>query len=483
MTGLSAVLARGAPVARAAPHGRVLLDATGWTALADALAAEDSTELLALWPGQRSVHAALLEPGGRLLVASGPAAPGYAALSPARPGAALFERAARDLGGIEAIGAADDRPWLDHAEETAWRPAGGKGLHRMLLGPVHGTVAEAGQFRVTLRGETVVRLEMRLGFTHKGTLSLMRGKPPWAAARFAARLSGDTTVAHSLAFALAAEAAAGIPAPPRAEALRAVMLEWERAASHLRGWGEIAEAAGLPAIAAETGRLREALLRAAEAAFGHRLMMDRAVPGGIAADPTPDGLAALRSTALAVQRAMQPLRRETGRHRGLGARLAGTGRIPEALARRFAAGGVVGRASGRGFDARQLASPLPYAALAPRLVTEQAGDAAARLRLRIAEAEESLRLVHALLDTLPDGPTDAALPARAGEGSALVEGARGDCFAWVSLDDGGAIREAMLRDPSWLHWPLLEAAAEGGSVADLPLIAASVNASCSGCDL
>jgi Ni,Fe-hydrogenase III large subunit len=473
------ILRRGTAVAGAAPHARVLLDAEGWAALA----ATDAPDLLALWPGQGRVHAAFCAEDGSVTVASAPAAPGYAALSPMRPGAALFERAAQDLAGFVAEGAADLRPWLDHAEASAWLPAEGHGLHRILVGPIHAGVIEPGQFRFTVQGEAVVRLELRLGFTHKGGLALMRGKPPWAAARFAARLSGDSTVAHSTAFALAVEAASGIVAPPRAQALRALMIEWERVANHLHDWGAICNDAGFAAIPAETGRLREAALRAADAAFGHRLMMDRAVPGGVAQDLAAEGVAALRAASAAIRAAVPPLIRILDNHASLQDRLAGTGIIAPALVRRFAADGVVGRASGRAFDARLLPSPLPYAALAPMIALREAGDVAARLAVRIEELRESLRLVSDLLGTLPDGPVAVPLAPRAGEGSALVEGFRGACFAWVSLDEGGAVGEVMLRDPSWLHWPLLEAAVQGNIVADFPLINRSVNGSYSGCDL
>jgi Ni,Fe-hydrogenase III large subunit len=470
-----------APAAGA--HGRLDLDAAGWARLAAALAADAAPPLLALWGVERGVRAAFLDPSGRPVVAAAPAAPGYAALSPARPGAALFERAARDLAGIVAEGAVDLRPWLDHTAPPEPLPAEGPGLHRILVGPIHAGVIEPGEFRFTVQGEAVVRLELRLGFTHKGTLALMRGKPPWAAARFAARLSGDSTVAHATAFALAVEAACGAAAPPRAEALRALMLEWERIANHLLDWGAIGNDAAFAAIHAEAWRLREGMLRAAGAAFGHRLMMDRVVPGGVAADLSPDGAAALRAAAEAVERAVPGLARIVESHASLQDRLVGTGVIAPALAEAFAAGGVVGRASGRRFDARLLPSPLPYAALAVSPAVRQEGDVAARLAVRIAEIGESLRLVRALLAALPEGPLSAPLPAAEGEGVALVEGFRGECFAFVALDAGGTIREVFLRDPSWLHWPLLEAAVQGNIVADFPLINKSINGSYSGCDL
>ena len=94
-------------------------------------------------------------------------------------------------------------------------PATGEGVHIIPVGPIHAGVIEPGHFRFHIQGEIIVRLEVRLGYAHKGTLSLIQGKPPRAAARFAARLSGDATVAHSLAFARAAEAALGGEVPPR----------------------------------------------------------------------------------------------------------------------------------------------------------------------------------------------------------------------------------------------------------------------------
>jgi len=106
-----------------------------------------------------------------------------------------------------------------------------------------------------------------------------------------------------------------------------------------------------------------------------------------------------------------------------------------------------------------------------------------RVRVRIGELRASIHMVRRLLADLPAGETLVPLPAHAGEGSALVEGFRGECLAWLRLDDGGLIRGAFLRDPSWLQWPLLEAAIEGNIVADFPLCNKSFNCSYSGVDL
>jgi Ni,Fe-hydrogenase III large subunit len=95
---------------------------------------------------------------------------------------------------------------------------------------------------------------------------------------------------------------------------------------------------------------------------------------------------------------------------------------------------------------------------------------------------ESVRLVRALLGALPDGPVSAPLPMAGGEGLGWAEGFRGDIWHWLRLD-GGLIGACFARDPSWLHWPLLEEAMRTTILADFPLVNKSVNASYSGVDL
>ena len=154
---------------------------------------------------------------------------------------------------------------------------------------MHAGIIEPGHFRFTANGETVVRLEQRLGYAHKGIESLMLGADLERGARLAARTCGDSTVAYALAFAHAAEAALEITVSPRAAWLRALMAEIERLANHLGDFGAICNDASFAIMHAQTGILRERTLRAAAACFSHRLMMDCVVPGGVAIDLAPDG--------------------------------------------------------------------------------------------------------------------------------------------------------------------------------------------------
>jgi Ni,Fe-hydrogenase III large subunit len=163
-------------------------------------------------------------------------------------------------------------------------------------------------------------------------------------------------------------------------------------------------------------------------------------------------------------------------------RTVSTGTVTPELARRFGAGGFVGRASGRAVDARKVPGYPPYDALDFAVPVLTDGDVHSRLMIRAKEVEASLGLIEQILARLPAGAV-AAPVAAAGEGLALVEGFRGDILAWVALAGDGTVRRTHLRDPSWFQWPLLEAAIEGNIVADFPICNKSFNCSYSGHDL
>ncbi len=488
-------VAGGRLVAAHKPWPRYTLDLAGWRKLAQTLADVPHWALIDLWAEPDQAHAALRdEISGAIAIASLACADRrFPALSPARPAADRLERAMRDLFGLDAEGAKDRRAWLDHGrwpvggdhakERYEFLPVEGEGLHVIPVGPVHAGIIEPGYFRFTASGETVVRLEQRLGFVHKGIEGLMAGRSVAEAAKFASRVSGDSAVAHSLAFARAVEAALGVEAPPRAHHLRALMAELERVANHLGDFGAILNDVSFPLMHAHCGALREKTLRAADAAFGHRLMMDRVVPGGVARDIDPAALPALRALIAELRRIMPRLAHIYDEKTSIQDRTVTTGVVSAAQVNRFAAGGFVGRAAGRGFDARKSVPYPPYDALAFDVPVLTEGDVNARVWIRIREIEQSLGLIEQIVDRLPDGKISVEIPVATGEGAALVEGFRGEVFASVKIDGQGRVVRARPRDPSWLQWPLLEAAILDNIVADFPVCNKSFNCSYSGHDL
>ena len=484
------------------PWPRFQLDLPGWRAFEDRLAAADWV-LMAEWAEPNEVHALFRDDENETLavVSHSCVNQRFVGLAKRRPAAIRLERAIHDLYGLAPQGLADQRAWLDHGRWAvkhplgspraydggpypyAFRTAEGEGLHQIPVGPVHAGIIEPGHFRFHAQGETVVRLEERLGYVHKGVEGLMQGKPIADAARIVGRVSGDSTVAYALAFARAVEAALGIEAPPRAVWLRALMAEMERVANHLGDIGAICNDAAFAIMLSHLSVLRERVLSANAACFGHRLLMDRVIPGGVAIDLDEgcrnDLHKVLHTLRKDFRRAMV-LYEETP---SLLDRTTGTGIVTAALAHRFGAGGYVGRASSRAYDSRKFPGYAPYDDLDFDIPVRAEGDVHSRILIRAEEVTQSLNLIDQILARLPAGPIAVPLPLRAGEGVAVSEAFRGEVVMWLRLSEAGKVVRCHPHDPSWFQWPLLEAAIEGNIVADFPIINKSFNCSYSGHDL
>ncbi|HMN86715.1 MAG TPA: NADH-quinone oxidoreductase subunit C, partial [Bauldia sp.] len=384
--------------------------------MTDGLVAGDWS-LLALWGEADAVHAAVHADGAVATLSLACPDGRFPSVAARHAPAIRPERAIADLFGLVPVGLPDTRPWLDHGRWGVAHPLGaatpapddrpataypflpveGAGLHQIPVGPVHAGIIEPGHFRFTANGETVARLEERLGYVHKGIDSLMAGADIATGARLAGRVSGDSTVAYAFAFARAVEAALGIAVPARAAILRGIMAELERLANHLGDIGAICNDASFAMMLAQCGVLRERVLRFAGSVFGHRLMMDRIVPGGVAADLDDAGITALRALTATIRGAFPRLVALYDGTASLQDRTVSTGILAPALAARFAAGGFVGRASGRSFDARTALSYAPYDGLAVDVPVLQGGDVNARVWIRIREVEASLGLIDQLL--------------------------------------------------------------------------------------
>jgi Ni,Fe-hydrogenase III large subunit/Ni,Fe-hydrogenase III component G len=457
------------------------------------------------------------------------AAPLYPDLSGIFPAANRMQRATRDMVGIASDGS-DQRPWLRHGAWPAdWYPlrhdaeaekgarlefldslnsslapfsagfpnlpsdydfvqVGGEGAHEIPVGPIHAGIIEPGHFRFSVIGERVLRLEQRLGYQHKGVEKLFIGADLAHGASLVGRVSGDSTCAYAWAYADAVEAACGVEAPPRALLLRALMLERERIANHLGDLGALGNDAAFAFGLTQFLRLKEDWLRQNAQVFGHRFMMDRIVPGGVACDLDAPALAAIVEQCGAMDRAVSELRALYDEHSGLQDRFATTGIVDTALARELSLSGMAARASGILLDGRAhrqgYTPPPPYAALGVRPATDEGGDVAARVAVRFDEIFESLRLLRVIAAGMMAGATRVEVAPVAGAGGlGVIEGWRGEVLVGVEFDGAGRLARVHPHDPSWQAWPALEHAVMKDIVPDFPLINKSFNLSYSGADL
>jgi len=509
----AAALPAGVPAQRAQVSSGQLLTACR-------LAWENDARLVALWASDERdrhrgycVRVALEDADGlTVLEHTLPDADArYPDLTPIFPAASRMQRATYDLIGIAAE-ADDQRPWLwlaswpidqfplrrDFVASPKWEPGQeeyefvkveGDGVHEIPVGPVHAGIIEPGHFRFQVVGEKVLRLEERLGYTHKGVEKRFEAMSLVDGARLAGRVSGDSTVAYAWAYAQAAECIAGVTPPPRAAWLRALCLERERLANHLGDLGALGNDGGFAFGLAQFSRLKEDVLRANFAAFGHRLLMDVVVPGGVAGDLAFEHVHAMHDEAERVSRAIGGLREIYDEHAGLQDRFRNCGRVTTELAMRLGLLGLAARASGVARDLRSDFPCAPYDALKPRIAMHSEGDVAGRVAVRFDEALESTRLIARITAALLDPPASGDVRVELRDIPALrsaigyVEGWRGPVLIALESGPDGTIRRCHPHDPSWSNWPVIEHAVIGNIVPDFPLINKSFNLSYSGHDL
>jgi Ni,Fe-hydrogenase III large subunit len=443
--------------------------------------------------GATEVYAAFLTDRG-VLVIELPVADGAARTHPDAdypgieslfPCASRMQRAMLDTSGVRSSDP-DRRPWLRHpAAGYPFIRVEGEGVHEIAVGPVHAGTIEPGHFRFSVVGEKVLRLEERFGYKHRGLERRFSGMPLLEGHRLAARLAGDSTVAYAWSYCEALEGMAAHVIPPRAAALRALMLELERMANHLGDLGALGNDAGFAFGLTQFSRLKEDLLRSVSQAFGQRYLMDAVVPGGTRDDVSASMAGHLAACIAAVGRESAELRAIYEDHAGVRDRFTGTGILTPELARQLGVLGLAGRASGQALDARVDFPCAPYDRLTPTKVVRDEGDVAARVTVRFDELAECCRLARALLASLPAGPHLAPMrpPAEGAFGMGLIEGWRGPVFVALAAGPDGSIRRCHPHDPSWQNWPALEHAILGNIVADFPLINKSFNLAYSGVDL
>ena len=373
----------------------------------------------------------------------------------------------------------------DDGEPYPFRRVEGEGVYEITVGPVHAGIIEPGHFRFSVEGETIINLESRMYFVHKGIEKLFESATLDQGVKLAERISGDSSVAHALTFCQAVEALAGVTIPSRAAYLRVVLLELERLYNHIADVGAICTDTGFAIANAHALRLREDLLRLNARLAGHRLLRGILVPGGVSRDFGAEQIADARDSVARINADFDHIV-EIATSNGLVLdRLHGTGRLDNQRAREMQVVGVPARASGIDQDARRDHPFAAYAELPPRVVVHTEGDVWARLMVRVEEAREAARLIGSALKALPDGALAVRLDVLPeGEGAfGLVEGWRGPIWHWVVAEKNNTLRRVKIKDPSFANWPALNYAILENIVPDFPLVNKSFNLTYAGNDL
>ncbi len=349
------------------------------------------------------------------------------------------------------------------------------------FGPVRADVMESAEFIFFYIGEAILHYHPRLFFKHRGMEKRFEGLPAARAVILAERVSGVGSVAHSLAYCQAVEAAANCSIPPRALYLRVVLAEMERLYNHLHYLGHLCHTTTLKVGEAEGKLLEERAKQLNARLTGSRFMRSVLTIGGLRRDLEPLGWLAAELKRLQRDCALYAQRLEsTDSHLD---RLITTGKLAAQVAFDQGATGPVDRASGLDRDLRRDHPYAAYGQLALTVPVRGDGDAHARAQVRMAEIEASFAVMQEALSRLPEGPVWADCSVKPNtEGLGWAESPRGTLFYVIHVGADGKLARVKIKSPSFSNWRAFPYTVHDTNMMDYAINEASFGLTIAGCD-
>jgi Ni,Fe-hydrogenase III large subunit/Ni,Fe-hydrogenase III component G len=434
----------------------------------------------------------------------------FPSITPSVHAAQWYEREIRDLFGLIPQGHPDLRRLIRHEhwpkgthplqKRFAWdsilgrepgeyhfRHIEGEGVFEVPVGPIHAGIIEPGHFRFSVAGEPIMQLELRHFWKHRGVEKLFEQRRLAEGTPLAERVSGDTAVGHGLAYCQAVEGLLQIDVPRRARFLRSLLLELERLHNHLGDVGAICNDTAYALAHAHCSRMKEHMLQLNDRLGRSRFLRGWLCPGGLTRDLDQAALDHIVEQLNRVEKDFSELEKIILANASLTDRLETTGVLTERIAWDHGVVGPVGRASGMDQDVRRDRPFAGYDELPVTVPLYRYGDVRARLRVRMDEIHESVRLIGEIRRRIPSGPvlepTGGASPRHGERAFSAVEGWRGEILYFVMAGEEGRIARCKVRDPSFVNWPAIQWAVVGNIIPDFPLINKSFNLSYAGNDL
>ena len=430
----------------------------------------------------------------------------YRALSADVPQAQGFERElAEDFGLVP-----DEHPWLKplrrHADLELTRTgalagtgvsAGARGapypflavegatVHEVAVGPVHAGIIEPGHFRFQCHGETVLHLEIQLGYQHRGAETLLLESKPARRLAIAESIAGDSVIGHSLAYCSALEGLCAAEPPLAAQAIRGIALELERCANHVGDLSALCGDAGYLPGAAWFGQHRGDFLNMLLEISGNRFGRSLVIPGGVRFGIDPVRQVGLVAQLDRLERDLSKVSEIVFECPSVVSRMEQSGILEKEDAEELGIVGPAARASGCDRDVRRDHPSGIYRFAHIPVALQETGDVMARAVLRWTETQRSMQFIREHLEELKEGPLATTLspPRQHACVASMVEGWRGEIVHLAVTDEAGDLARYKMVDPSFHNWLGLAMVMRGRQISDFPLCNKSFNLSYAGHDL
>ena len=350
--------------------------------------------------------------------------------------------------------------------------------HRSMIniGPFHPLQEEAEFFQLYVEGETVVDVDVRISYNHRGVEKLSESKTYDQIPFLIERICGICSASHPLAFIHAVEDIAHVEVPERAKYLRTIVNELERIHSHMLWVGLAGHFLGYNTVFMWAWKYREPIMDVLEIATGSRVNYANCKIGGVRRDMTDEQLREIDRICTETIKPVEMLTNAVLDDPVLHARLKNVAPLSLADARAYGAVGPTGRASGIPTDVRKNDPYAAYDRLDWQMVVEESGDVFAKAKLRLLETLESIKMIKQAIKQIPGGPIDAKVEhIPPGEAIGHVEAPRGETFHYVRSDGSNYPVRHKVRAPSYVNVPTFKASCIGQQIADVGLALAAVD--------
>ncbi len=344
------------------------------------------------------------------------------------------------------------------------------------IGPYHPLQEEPEFFTLTVEGETVVDIDVRIGYNHRGIEKLSESKTFENSTFVVERICGICSTSHPFAYTRAVEDIFPMEVPVRAKYIRTIIAEAERIHSHLLWLGLAGHFLGYNTVYMWAWKLREEILDVMEILSGNRNNYAMFKPGGVRRDIKKEDIPVCLKKIDSILPTLDMLKKAVLDDPVLHARLKGVGVLTYQEAIEFSALGPTSRASGVARDVRKDSPYGAYREMEWEMIVTGNGDVFDKAVIRILEMFESVKILKYCLNRLPEGEIDANIEdVPPGEGIGHIEAPRGETFHFVKSDGTNRPLRHKVRAPTFMNLPTYKATVKGETISDATIILAAID--------
>ncbi|MCW3996111.1 MAG: NADH-quinone oxidoreductase subunit C [Candidatus Bathyarchaeota archaeon] len=358
---------------------------------------------------------------------------------------------------------------LNPSKDVITQPSDGKQV-KIVLGPQHPALLEPEKFVVTVDGETVTRVDPRVGYVHRGIEKATESRTFLQDVYLVERICGICNSIHACSFVETVEKILKIEVPQRAKYLRVIALELNRLHSHLLTLGHAGLEIGYETLFQYFWRDREPIMDLIELTSGNRVYSSLMTVGGVRRDIKEEDIPKIKATLTDLRKKLPFYRQVYEDEPSLKMRMKNVGVLKREDAIKLSVVGPVARGSGYDIDVRKDEPYEAYGEIPFKEIVYTQGDTWARMNVRMDEVEESINIIEYAIDNLPPGPFRVKAPrvVPAGEAVNRVEAPRGELFYYVKSNGTAMPERVKVRTPTYANIPAFLKTAIGESIADVP---------------